>query len=65
MPRGDRAHIMKYPVVLPTHEILTSFASTVQPLTRMLRNNTNETIRLKELRNILLPKLISGQICVA
>ncbi len=65
MPRGDKQHIMSYPIVIPSDKLLSEFSEIV---TNFLRKNyliTLENIRLSILRDALLPHLMSGELSVA
>lgn len=65
MPRGDKQQIMTYPIVLPPDNELEAFNSVVIPFLTQIKNNYSENKRLTLLRDILLPKLMSGGIDVS
>lgn len=65
MPRGDKQQIMTYPVYIPTESELTAFADFATPLLSQIHNNNEENARLAQLRDTLLPKLMSGEINVS
>ena len=65
MPRGDKQQIMTYPVVIPTDAELSAFNKVAQPILYQIHNNSSENIRLAELRDALLPRLMSGEIDVS
>ncbi|HNR90843.1 MAG TPA: restriction endonuclease subunit S [Dokdonella sp.] len=52
-------------VVVPSDPVLTSFTRSAGPLYRQLAENERESRTLAQLRDTLLPKLISGQLRVA
>lgn len=52
------------PVIVPSSEVLNSFVNTVAPLYQRLVSNLQEIRILAELRDLLLPKLLSGEVKV-
>ena len=62
MPRGDKQQIMKYPIVLPHESILEHFSNCVEPMLLMVSSFKQESSRLAQLRDTLLPKLMSGEL---
>lgn len=62
MPRGDKQQIMTYPIHVPSEEELVVFNDLALPILTQIEKNRNETIILTELRNELLPKLMSGEL---
>lgn len=65
MPRGDRQQIMTYPIFLPSEEELETFNTVAFPILAQLDSNRVESKQLSELRETLLPKLMSGEIDVS
>ena len=65
MPRGDKQHIMTYPIVLPTENELEEFNAIAFPVLEQLNSNKAENKRLSALRDALLPKLMSGELDVS
>lgn len=65
MPRGDKQQIMTYPVVLPAENELEEFNAIAFPVLEKLNSNKAENKRLSELRDGLLPKLMSGELDVS
>ena len=53
------------PFVVPTAEELEKFHSIAAPLFTMIKSNQQESKYLGELRDVLLPKLMSGEIDVS
>ncbi|MFA6856306.1 MAG: restriction endonuclease subunit S [Treponema sp.] len=49
-------------IVIPDTEMLTKFEEKVKPLHTMMKNNCRENIRLEQIRNAILPKLMKGEI---
>lgn len=56
---------LSYKVILPSEDELIRFQSLFSPIYSRIRNNAIENDRLKQLRNSLLPKLMSGEIDVS
>lgn len=52
------------PLLIPAHEVLLTFNQRAKPLLNLIRDQLNETRSLIELRDTLLPKLLSGRIRV-
>lgn len=52
-------------LAIPKGEIIKKFAAVVEPLFEKISNNTKENHRLVELRDWLLPMLMSGQVTIA
>ncbi|RRK33492.1 restriction endonuclease subunit S [Schaedlerella arabinosiphila] len=65
MPRGDKQQIMNYPIVIPSKESLTIYNETVLPMLEQIACNRAENKRLTDLRDTLMPKLMSGEIDVS
>ena len=56
---------MDFELFIPTQEIIDEFCSFVTPLYDLIASNELENYRLAELRDSLLPKLMSGEIDVS
>lgn len=52
-------------VKIPSEDILFQFEEDVQPMYKALKDNEYENKRLSELRDALLPKLMSGELDVS
>ncbi len=65
MPRGDKQQIMNYPVVVPSAHALMTFTDTVKPMLETIANNRAENVRLSDLRDVLLPRLMTGELDVS
>ncbi|OLF38121.1 MULTISPECIES: restriction endonuclease subunit S [unclassified Psychrobacter] len=65
MPRGDKAAIMSWSVAIPPLILMEEFSNKVKPM--YLANNirSKQAISLSELRDTLLPKLMSGELRVS
>ncbi|SJN39022.1 Type I restriction-modification system, specificity subunit S [Pseudoalteromonas sp. JB197] len=62
MPTLNRNHIHSLPLVVPTILVLNEYESYVEGLFLKIRKNNNQSKTLKNLRDTLLPKLISGEL---
>ncbi|RAQ28536.1 restriction endonuclease subunit S [Hydrogeniiclostridium mannosilyticum] len=58
-------HIIKHPVYVPTKEEVETFDALAEKTTNIIYNNALESDCLANLRDTLLPKLISGEIDVS
>ncbi|MBN2571156.1 MAG: restriction endonuclease subunit S [Ignavibacteriales bacterium] len=57
--------IMKdFPIIQPTLEIMIGFRNLVRPIFRKIKENSNQIRTLTQLRDTLLPKLMSGEVRV-
>lgn len=65
MPRGDKQQIMTYAVSLPSSDDLRKFNIVAVPILSAIEQNRRENKSLTELRDTLLPKLMSGEIDVS
>jgi type I restriction enzyme S subunit len=54
----------KYEIVIPPQEVAFAFNQQIVPLVDTIQNNIFQSRTLAELRDTLLPKLISGQLRV-
>ena len=63
-PNISASDIMSIPCVIPSNEVLNAFNDTVQPLFDLIISNQQANQYLSELRDSLLPKLMSGEIDV-
>lgn len=52
------------PVIVPSDKVLNSFVNTIAPLYQRMVSNLEEIKILAELRDLLLPKLLSGEVTV-
>lgn len=60
-----RDMIKNMPIILPDNDTLLEFNKLIKPITEQIVLNQQETIKLEQLRDILLPKLISGELDVS
>ncbi len=64
MPRADWKLMTKYEFVLPTGSIFETFSGSVQSITDQLRTLCFQNQKLRAARDLLLPRLMSGEIVV-
>lgn len=57
--------IAEFPIRIPQQDILSEFDTIVTPMLDIVTANENENIKLSQLRDTLLPKLMSGKIDVS
>jgi type I restriction enzyme S subunit len=65
MPRVNWSSLSKFPVTVPTEKVLLQFQNIVNPFIKRIKTNIFENITLIQLRDTLLPKLMTGKIKVA
>lgn len=56
---------MRYPVHIPTEEEIEVFDAVASNILKTIHSNIQENIRLEELRDSLLPQLMSGELDVS
>ena len=61
----SKAIVESYKFVLPTTNILTSFNNSLMPIFKKIEQNINQIDSLSNLRDTLLPRLISGKLDVS
>lgn len=64
IPHLDKDFLKNYPVSVPTSEIMEKFTLIVRPILQKIVETENENQKLAALRDLLLPKLMSGEIRV-
>ena len=62
MPRGDKQHIMNWSIDLPEVQYWADLATQLGSIDQQIAYNRIESINLSNLRDSLLPKLMSGEI---
>jgi type I restriction enzyme, S subunit len=60
----DRGSFHKIPMVAPASPVLAAFRRLVEPLDERIEASEQESVTLAELRDLLLPKLLSGELRV-
>ena len=61
----SQQNLKKVPAIIPSSTALSSFDELIQPIFSQIRNLRDENARLTSLRDILLPKLMSGDLDVS
>lgn len=64
-PGLNQAELLGLPIFIPSPEIITNFTNNVSPMMHKMAANALENIKLAQLRDTLLPKLMSGEIDVS
>ena len=64
MPRADWKVMTQFPIAFPPHGLLDAFSSTITDITDQLRNLCFQNQKLRAARDLLLPRLMSGEIAV-
>jgi type I restriction enzyme S subunit len=64
MPRADWKQMRAYPTPLPPDGLLGSFESAIRPIVEQLKSLTFANQKLRAARDLLLPRLMSGEIAV-
>jgi type I restriction enzyme S subunit len=62
MPRADWKLMRKYPIVMPPQGLLDNFAETITAITEQLSNLCFQNQKLRAARDILLPRLMNGEV---
>jgi type I restriction enzyme, S subunit len=64
MPRADWKLMKKFPVALPSKGLLPTFTDIFCGITDQLRNLCFQSQKLRAARDLLLPRLMSGDVAV-
>jgi len=64
MPRADWKIMREYPVLLPPDSLLRTFNTQIEPILQQLKNLAFQNRKLQVTRELLLPRLMSGEIPV-
>jgi len=64
MPRADWKLMKQYRVPVPPHGLLSSFNNTIRSIVEQLKTLTFQSHRLRAARDLLLPRLMNGEIAV-
>jgi len=64
MPRADWKQMKAWPLLVPNSDILWQFEDVISTITRQLRTLALQTRALRAARDLLLPRLMSGEIAV-
>ena len=60
----SQQNLKKVPAIIPSKEALSAFDELIQPIFAQIRNLRDENARLADLRETLLPRLMSGELDV-
>ena len=61
----NRNSLNDMPILIPSDDILNEFERIVAPMDLTIRNNYDENCRLQDIRDTLLPRLMSGELDVS
>ena len=61
----NRNALNDMPIDIPSEDAIAAFEAVVRPMDDMIRTNYEENCRLQELRDALLPRLMSGEVDVS
>ncbi len=61
----NRNALNDMPIDIPSEGVITAFEAVVRPMDDIIRTNHEENCRLQELRDALLPRLMSGEVDVS
>jgi type I restriction enzyme S subunit len=64
MPRADWKQMQAYPVRVPPAGLLSGFEDAIKPIVAQLKTLTFADQKLRAARDLLLPRLMSGEIAV-
>ncbi len=64
-PKISQTNLKSIQIVVPPEKLLQEFNSVITPVFALIRQNSEESKRLAQLRDALLPKLMSGEIDVS
>lgn len=65
MPRANWGVLEEYPIVIPTLIVAHQFSAVVEPAIRQMQTLIFQTANLRRTRDLLLPRLLSGQVALA
>ena len=65
MPRADWKVLVKYPAIIPPDQITQRFSSFVRDIVNQIQGLIFRNTNLRQTRDLLLPKLISGEIDIS
>ena len=65
MPRANTGLLMSYGIPHPTHNVEQAFSETVGPMDSLRKALAAQNRILREARDLLLPRLVSGELDVS
>lgn len=64
MPRAKWADLARFEIVVPSEDVAKALTAQIQPLVVAIRSNIHQSRTLAAIRDMLLPKLLSGEVRV-
>ena len=64
-PRAKWSDLERFPVTLPPPGLMTQFSGVIRPLVDLAANHARQNANLRGTRDLLLPRLVSGEIDVS
>ena len=61
-PNVNQEVMKQFPMLMPNKFLMDNFVSSLSPIFNQIKTLTHQTQKLREARNILLPKLMNGTI---
>lgn len=65
MPRANWSVLVEYPIVIPSLSVARQFSAVVDPAIRQMQSLIFQTANLSRTRDLLLPRLLSGQVSLS
>lgn len=62
MPRANWSVLKEHPIAIPTSEVAHQFSAVVEPAIQQMQTLIFQTANLRRTRDLLLPRLLSGQV---
>ena len=62
MPRTSWEYMKEYPIYIPDNSVVSAFNDLVKASTNKIENNVFQIQTLTQIRDVLLPKLMSGKL---
>lgn len=64
-PKFNKTDFKNIPIYIPNDNLLEKFHQTVKPMFELIDQNNSENLRLSAIREVILPKLMSGELDVS
>ena len=64
-PKFNKTDFKNIPIYIPDDNLLEKFHQTVKPMFELIDQNNSENLRLSAIREVILPKLMSGELDVS
>jgi type I restriction enzyme S subunit len=62
IPHTDKSKIYDFDIIMPTDNIVEGFNIIIEDIRKKVKSNKSENVKLTQLRDLLLPKLMSGEL---